>query len=345
MSANRGMRRTPSRFLRAGLGSLGSLFVVGLFLAVLSWWDAHTPLAPPLGGAIVYIGDGTSFRTVSRQLMEGRIIRSVWNFRLWARFTGMDRQIRVGDYVFHEPATPLELLARLCSDDGLHSVTVPEGSTLRDVAGYFARAGFGAEDQFLCLAGDPEFLRQLQLPASGLEGYLYPDTYRFAWEKTPAEILAAMVQRSRQELQRLNGQREASGLTEHQMVTLASIIEKETGVAEERALVSAVFRNRLRIGMRLQADPTAIYGREQRQVPTANDLEVDSPYNTYLIAGLPPGPICNPGRASLLAAVSPAAVDYIYFVARGDGTHVFSRTLGEHNDNVGALRRRQTNGR
>jgi UPF0755 protein len=224
----------------------------------------------------------------------------------------------------------------------LHRVTIPEGSTLEQIAAVLANAGFGAADQFLCVARDPMFLLRMDVPANGLEGYLFPDTYAFAWSTPPDRILAAMVERFREQTAALQALRLDAGMSEEEMVVLASVIEKETGVADERALVSAVFHNRLQIGMPLQSDPTATYGRDIHGAPTAADMEVDSPYNTYLHPGLPTGPICNPGVASMQAALTPAKVPYLYFVARKDGTHAFSRTLEEHNRAVAHFQRRQT---
>jgi UPF0755 protein len=288
---------------------------------------------------MVFVHDGQPFAAIARELEAAGVVRSRWTLRLWARWSGGDRQVHSGDYRFDGPLTAVEVLDRFrVPGNGLHRVTIPEGSTLREVAELFAAAGFAAGDQFLCVAQDPGVLAALDLPASGAEGYLFPDTYSFAWSTSPADILLAMVQRFREQAAALEARRRTAALSEPDMVTLASIIEKETGVAHERSLVAAVFRNRLRVGMRLQADPTAIYGRAGRGAPSAADLDVDSPYNTYLHQGLPPGPICNPGDAALAAAIAPAAVDYLYFVARGDGTHAFARTLAEHNQNVGRLR-------
>lgn len=308
-----------------------------------SWFDAWRPVALPDAGAIVFVPDGASFRGISQRLADAGVIRHGLNLRLWARWTGADRQMRRGEYLFRGSVSPLQVLDRLRSGkDGLHSVTIPEGSTLNAIAAAFEAAGFGGADQFRCVATDPQFLLDHALPASGAEGYLYPDTYRFDWSTTPKEVLAAMLRRYREEAIRLEAERQRAGLSEHSMVTLASIIERETGLESERALVAAVFRNRLRIGMRLQADPTTVYGLDVDRPPTAADLDTENPYNTYLHDGLPPGPICSPGRDALKAALAPAAVDYLYFVARGDGSHVFSTHLAEHNLHVQALRRRRS---
>jgi UPF0755 protein len=304
------------------------------------WYELHTPSTLPAGGAVVSVAPGESFRSVSARLQAAGVIPHAWLLSLWARWHGLDRLVRSGDYRFDQPLAPVDVLARLRSPvAALHRVTIPEGSTLRQVAALLATAGFGGADQFLCLAQDPEFLADRDLPASGLEGYVFPDTYAFAWSAPPEEILRTMVGRFREQAAALRARRLDAGMSEQSMVILGSLIEKETGAAQERALVSAVFHNRLRTGMLLQSDPTAVYGREDGAVPTAADLSADTPYNTYRNHGLPPGPICNPGRSALDAALAPAAVSYLYFVSRNDGTHEFSTTLDEHNRAVARFQR------
>jgi UPF0755 protein len=179
---------------------------------------------------------------------------------------------------------------------------------------------------------DVHLLREFALPATGVEGYLFPDTYAFAPLAEPADIVRTMLARFRQHSRALEAQRAAAGLSEVEMVTLASVIERETGQADERRLISGVFHNRLRLGMPLQSDPTVLYGRSASSGPiTRIDLGDRSPYNTYVHRGLPPGPIANPGRAALEAAVAPAATRALYFVSRNDGSHEFSDTLDAHN--------------
>ncbi|MFI5366846.1 MAG: endolytic transglycosylase MltG [Candidatus Binatia bacterium] len=309
-----------------------ALVLLGAAAAYWSWYDLHTPAALPPGGAVVSVATGEPFRSTAARLQTAGVIRHARLVSLWARWHGLDHFVRSGDYRFDRPLSPLEVLAVLRSPTAaLHRVTIPEGSTLHQVAEQLAAAGFGGPDQFLCLANDPAFLARMDAPASGLEGYLFPDTYSFAWRTTPEQILTAMVERFREQTGLLQARRLDTGMSGEQMVILGSVIEKEAGAANERALVSAVFHNRLQIGMPLQSDPTAVYGRDAHGKPTAADLAVESPYNTYLHGGLPPGPICNPGRAALEAALNPAPVPYLYFVSRNDGTHAFSRTLEEHN--------------
>jgi UPF0755 protein len=305
-----------------------------------TWRQLITPVALPPGGAVVSIGPGEPFRTTSARLQAAGVVRHAWVLRLWARWKALDRLVRSGDYRFDQPLSPLEVLALLRSPmAALHRVTIPEGSTLSQVAALLASAGFGGADQFLCLAHDPHFLLSLDVPGSGLEGYLFPDTYAFAWSTPPERILAVMVEHFHEETARLQPLRLDSDMSGRDMVVLGSVIEKETGVTDERALVSAVFHNRLQLAMPLQSDPTATYGRDVHGAPTAADIAVDSPYNTYMHQGLPPGPICNPGLAALRAAVTPAKVPYLYFVSRNDGTHAFSRTFEEHNRAVARFQR------
>ena len=320
--------------------SIIALVLLGAASGYWMWRELHTPSVLPTGGAVVAVAPRESFRTVSARLQAAGVIQHAWLLSLWARWYGLDRLVRRGDYRFDKALAPIDVLERLRSPAAaLHRVTLPEGSTLRQVAALLATAGFGGADQFLCLAQDPDFLVDLDLPASGLEGYVFPDTYAFAWSAPPEEILRTMVGRFREQTAELQARRVAAGMSERRMVILGSLIEKETGAAQERALVSAVFHNRLRAGMLLQSDPTAVYGHEDGAVPTAADLSADTPYNTYRNHGLPPGPICNPGLSALDAAVAPAAVPYLYFVSRKDGTHEFSTTLEEHNRAVARFQR------
>ncbi|MBI3783829.1 MAG: endolytic transglycosylase MltG [Deltaproteobacteria bacterium] len=303
------------------------------------WYQINVEPAAVPGGALVSISSGQPFAKTAQQLEAAGVVRSALVLRLLAHWTGSDRQVHSGDFRFDKPLRVTDVLEVLGKrGNGLHKVTIPEGSTLRDIADLLRAAGFGGSDQFLCLTSDPRFLESLDLPGSGAEGYLFPDTYSFSWSVAPAEILQAMTARFRENVAGLEARRRQSGLRLSELVTLASIVEKETGSRLERNLVSAVFYNRLRLGMRLQADPTAVYGRESGTIPSAADLDMESPYNTYLHAGLPPGPICSPGLAALEAALSPANVDYLYFVARGDGMHAFASNLDEHNRNVARLR-------
>jgi UPF0755 protein len=305
------------------------------------WYGYHSFTTPSLPIRI-FIPDGQSFQVTAQLLAERGIIANKTIFILWARLSGKDRRIKGGEYIFTVPLTPLEVMRRLVSGDTRHrSVTIPEGMTVQGIAGLLAAHGLGSRDSFLCLNKDPEFLFAWGLPPEGLEGYLYPDTYQFSPSMAPQEIVARMVERFYIVFNAAMHRRaQELGLSLHQVVTLASLIEKETGAGEERFLVSAVFHNRLRRGLPLQSDPTVIYGLQNFSGNlTRHDLLAPTLYNTYTFCGLPPGPIANSGLESLLAALNPAPVDYLYFVAKGNRQHYFSSSLYEHNRAVSRFQR------
>ena len=324
------MIRAARALLVGGL----ALGLAALIAVVALAWTLRQPGPPHPAPVTVTVAEGQRVAEVARELNRQGVLRHPLPLALWARVTGRDRTVHWGEYLITTPLSPLELLARLAGPpDPLHAVTIPEGLTVHEVVGLLAAAGFGSDESFLCLLEDPLFLSAEDLPPRGAEGYLFPDTYAFPLATPQERILRTMVRRFREMAgPTLAAHAGALGLTEQQAVTLASLIEEETGRPEERRLVAAVFLNRLRRGMPLQSDPTVLYGRpgSGRSLARA-DLHRPTPYNTYTISGLPPTPIANPGRAALEAAVDPAPVDYLYFVARGDGTHQFSRTLAEHN--------------
>ena len=265
---------------------------------------------------------------------------------LYAKWSGKDRAIKSGEYDLSPALTPLQILDKLVLGKvKMHEVTLPEGLRLDEVGARLESAGITNAAAFVARASDPELARSLGVEAASLEGYAYPETYRFRRDTPPEEILASMVEELRH---RLGPDEQAaigrSGMSLHQIVTLASIVEKESTPGPERGLISAVFHNRLERGMRLQSDPTVIYGIVQTRggfdgnIRSA-DLHEDNPWNTYTRAGLPPGPIASPSLDAIRATLHPADVDYLYFVARNDGTHAFSATLADHNR---AVKRFQT---
>ena len=328
-----GSRLARGLLALAGAGGLG---IVGLAVAL------RRPGPPVAAPVAVTVDEGERFADVAADLARQGVLRHPLPLVLWARLTRQDRGVHWGEYLITRSLSPLELLARITGPpDPLHVVVVPEGRTVHEVVALLAAAGFGSEESFLCVLQDPRFLAEEDLPPAGAEGYLFPDTYAFPLATPQERILRTMVQRFRDVFTPELMLRAADlGFTVHQAVTLASLVESETPRAEERRLVAAVFLNRLHRGMPLQSDPTVLYGREGRdRTLTRADLHRPTPFNTYTIPGLPPGPIANPGRASLEAAVDPAPVDYLYFVARGDGTHTFSSTLAAHNAAVAHLRR------
>ncbi|EKD41569.1 MAG: hypothetical protein ACD_73C00653G0002, partial [uncultured bacterium] len=221
-------------------------------------------------------------------------------------------------------------------------LTIPEGYRLSQIEGILKNQGFDLKrDDWQRLVSNPQLIKEYQIPNVNLEGYLFPNTYFYSKATTPEDLVKEMVKTFRQKITpEMTEKARVAGFTLHQWVTLASIIEKETGVASERPLIARVFLNRLSQQMLLQTDPTVIYGiPDYKGNITRADLERDSPYNTYTRAGLPPGPICSPGLASLIAVLEPASGPYLYFVAKGDGTHHFSKNLEEHNQAVNFYQR------
>ena len=310
--------------------------------AAFVWYELHAEGPPRTAPVTITVEEGQRFAEVATDLRRLGLLRHPTLLVAWARFTRRDRDVHWGEYLVTTPLSPLELLARVTGPpDPLHALTVPEGFTVRQVLALLAASGFGSAESFRCVLDDPLFLAAEDLPATGAEGYLFPDTYNFPLATPPERILRTMVEHFRDVFGADLGRRAvALGLSEQEAVTLASIVEEETGRADERRLVAAVFLNRLKRGMPLQSDPTVLYGRgDDNRTLTRADLTRPTAYNTYPIRGLPPAPIATPGRAALEAAVDPAPVDYLYFVARGDGSHEFSATLAAHNAAVDRYQR------
>jgi len=283
---------------------------------------------------------GSSVAAIADRLTALGIVADPLLFRVAARLTGADRQLQAGEYRFAEPASVLEVIDRLSRGDVYaHSVTFPEGRTIAEMAGIFGRSVLGTAEEFEAAASNLDLIAHLDTGADSLEGYLFPDTYHLPRTAGAEGLVRAMVARFEDAFDpQLRAAAAGQGLTMHEVVTLASLVEKETAEPSERATVAAVYRNRLRTGMLLQCDPTVIYALmldgDWDGNLTRADLQMDSPYNTYRYGGLPPGPIAAPGRASMAAAIAPSDVPYLYFVSRNDGTHVFASTLAEHNRNV-----------
>jgi UPF0755 protein len=298
------------------------------------WSFLNTSAEDPGREVLITIPGGSSFISASQLLVDAGVIKSLKPFVLLGKIKGLSNSIQAGELMFDTGMTPSQALDVLVKGKAVsYHVTIPEGYNNQMVAALLAEKGLGDVDRILSLSKDPEFTRGLGVPADSLEGFLFPDTYSWPKGLSEKDILRRMVKKySSVFTDTMRAKATEMGMTELEVVTLASIIEKETGAPQERQQVSAVFHNRLRKGYRLQTDPTVIYGIENFNGDlTKKDLRTDHPYNTYTRSGLPVGPIANPGEASLLAALSPAKVSYLYFVAKGDGTHVFSNTLVEHN--------------
>ena len=288
----------------------------------------------------VEIVPGSNPQSMGRALSNAGVVESATAFRIAVWLEGAGRRLQAGEYRFDAPMTPGEVVDKIVRGDVfLRPVTFREGLTIRQMAAIFEEKGFGTADEFVAAASKPGPIRELDPQAPDLEGYLFPDTYTLPRRTTADELVARMVSRFEKALTPQTRQQAASrGLRIRELVTLASLVEKETARPEERPLVAAVYANRLKVSMGMQCDPTVIYALERAGRYTGNltreDLQFDSPYNTYRYAGLPPGPIAAPGQASLEAAANPAAVSYLYFVSRNDGSHAFATTLDEHNRNV-----------
>lgn len=324
------MRTRTYRIVSAALLAL-TILAAGFGLIAFNF--LHTAVAPP-GEQRLLVEPGTPLAAIARQLEQRGVIDSARNFTLLARWQGHATRLQAGEYLFAEAAVPDEILRRLVVGDvRLYRVTFPEGLTMVETAARFSDAGLGSAESVLSLFRDPHLVRQNNIPADSLEGYLFPETYTLRSDTTAPQLVAAMLAQSRAHLSpELLEAAGEHGLNRHQLVILASIIQKEAGDDQEMPLISAVFHNRLQRGMRLQADPTVIYGIAGFDGNlTRKHLATPSPYNTYQLQGLPAGPIANPGEMALRAAAAPAAVNYLYFVARGDGTHQFSTTLAQHN--------------
>jgi len=287
----------------------------------------------------VEIPPGSGTNEIGRRLTERGVVNNLLTFRAALYWRG-SRTLKAGEYRFAEPMSAAQVVDKLARGDVyVRRVTFPEGLTVIDMSKIYESRGLGAAADFLKASRDPSAIKDLDPQAPDLEGYLYPETYAIPRGTPPAKLIGMMVDRFRAAYgPELRQQAQEQGLTTRQVVTLASLVEKETGQEQERPLVAAVYRNRMKLGMGMQADPTVIYALQKAGKYNGNirreDLAYDSPYNTYKYAGLPPGPIASPRKASLEAALAPADVPYIYFVSRNDGTHVFATTLAEHNKNV-----------
>lgn len=311
-----------------------------LVLAVAGWlaFNLLVPLSPE-GEKFVMLKPGYSTRRIAHELKSAGVIRSFDAFVLWHALHKRP-SLKAGEYLFDHGANVMEVHRRLARGDVyVHTVLIPEGFNIFDIAAAIQNAGLGSAQDFLKVASsDTGLIADLAPHAVSLEGYLFPNTYRFTRTQSMRDMAAEMVKQFRQVATEI-------GLAQdvERTVTLASIVEKETAVPEERQQVASVYVNRLNTGIALQADPSVIYAELRRGTYDGalhhNDMQVDSAYNTYRHPGLPPGPIANPGKESLVAAMHPATTSFYYFVGDGNGHHRFSATLDEHNRNVAALRR------
>ncbi|MBU4344086.1 MAG: endolytic transglycosylase MltG [Proteobacteria bacterium] len=306
-----------------------------LFLDLLAYADksANTDNSKK----VVVILPGQNLSTTANYLNNTGIIKNPVKFRLLARIKGCDKKIKAGEYLFSSSMPPIQILKTMESGKvRLYKITIPEGYNLKQIASIIAKAKLGTEEDFLRAATDSSFVHKHGINAETFEGYLFPDTYHFPKDITPEKIIEAMVERFRSIFNRKWEKRANDlNLSIHQVITLASIIEKETGVSLERPFISSVFHNRLKKRMRLESDPTVIYGLKNFDGNiTRKHLAAQTPYNTYIIKGLPPGPIANPGIKAIEAALYPADTNFLYFVSKKDRTHKFSASIKDHDKAV-----------
>ena len=321
-------------FLLVALIGGASLVYLGVSRAREPYFAAATP------DVFVDVPAGAGPTSIAQRLVDAGVVRDAMTFRIAVWMSGRARDLKAGEYQFDRPLSALEVVDKLARGDVYRrAITFREGLTLVEMAREYEESGLGSAEAFLAAARNPSLVKSLDSQAADLEGYLFPETYQLRRDTPASALVEQMVALFEKAFTpAMRDAAKARGLTVRQAVTVASLVEKETAVAAERPLVAAVYLNRMRMGMPMQADPTVIFALQQAGRYTGNlrreDLQFDSPYNTYRYAGLPPGPIASPGRASIEASVAPADVDYLYFVSRNDGSHVVARTLNEHNRNV-----------
>ena len=311
--------------------------------AYWAWQKLHAPF--PEGQSVerrIEVESGTGARAILELLQDEGVLWNADLTRLYLTRVLEDPSLKAGEYRFDEPLSAPEVLDKLIAGKVVtYPLTVIEGLTFDETAQAIAEAGFGDLDRLMELVSSPEWVLDLYPDAETLEGFLLPDTYSFARNTSEETIVRTMVESFRERALPIAEQSERPLV---ELIKLASIVEKEARLEEERPIIAGVYANRLRIGMALYADPTIIYGLKRRGIWDGNlkrsHLEEQAPYNSYLVPGLPPTPICSPGLQSIAAAASPADVPYLYFVSRNDGSHVFAKTLREHNRNVEEWQRR-----
>src|SRR5688572_20610651 len=321
------------------------IIAIAAAAAFYFWRGVTLPYQGFQGEQFVTIEQGSSVAGIGRTLAAAGVVRDARAFQIAARVKGAGTRLQAGEYRFDRAATAFEVVDRIARGDVyVRAITFPEGRTAAEMAALFEERGFGSASDFATAARNASLMQALDPAARDLEGYLFPSTYRLARTATARALVGLMVQSFEKALDAdLRAAAAARGFSIREAVTMASLVEEEAQKPEERPMISAVYHNRLKLGMGLQCDATVIYalqraGRWNGNITKA-DLAMDSPYNTYRHAGLPPGPIANPGRASLEAAVKPADVPYLYYVSRNDGSHAFATTLDEHNRNVEEFQR------
>jgi UPF0755 protein len=315
------------------------LIALSLVVVFLVYTAAELIIPLPFGNKSIefQINRGATFREVVNALAEKGLVRDRWVIHLLGRVTGVDRKIKAGYYPLWGTMSPLQIFNAIRLGKIIeYEITIVPGDSLREIGDKFSSVGAISGTEFQKLSVDRDFLDSLDIDAPSLEGYLYPDTYRFPKGLDVREVLSIIVDRLREKYDDdMTARTLEMDISEREVLTMASIVEKEAITDQERPVIAAVYYNRLRRNMPLQADPTAVYGvKGSSEKITRDDLLRRTPYNTYLIKGLPPGPIASPGLKSMQAALNPADVPFLYFVSNNDGTHKFSVTLSNHEEAV-----------
>ena len=319
-------------FILVSIAVAGILGVAGLLLNLYIY--SRTPFEAQATSQLFTVTTGQAFYEVVNRLIQSNIVQQPLKFKILARLKGFDGRIKAGEYELSAAMSPEQILQTMTRGKvRLYKITIPEGYNLWQIAAALEAAGLCTSQEFINTATNPDLVTSMGIKADRLEGYLFPETYHFPKNMAPEKIADAMVARFWEIMTPLWQDRAAKiGLSVHEVVTLASIIEKETGAAAERPLISSVFHNRLKRKMRLETDPTVIYGLQEFDGNlTRKHLQTKTPYNTYKIRGLPPGPIASPGKKALEAALYPADTKFLYFVSKKDTTHQFSTNLKDHN--------------
>ncbi len=314
------------------------------------WLYPDQPGPPRTAALTVEIPAGTGLLGIKNTLTQAGVISDDFRFILLAKLLGAAKGLKAGEYAFAPGLSPRAVILLLASGKTVRrAITLPEGFTLYQTAALIKDGGWGRQEDFLELTSDPEFISGFGLQAKTFEGYLFPDTYFFEKGTALREVVKTMVKRmllvldeERAKQGQAGQEVETSLLSPYEVLILASIIEKETALPAERPLVAKVFLNRLKLGMKLQTDPTVIYGLGKFGLQlTKDDLSTPTPYNTYANRGLPVGPICSPGRTAIAAVLKPATEGFTYFVSQNDGSHYFSKSLSEHNQAVARYRKKR----
>jgi UPF0755 protein len=322
---------------------LGLFFLLGIFLAVGLGYYLVSPAEKEAEQQVFVVREGATLKEVAVELERNDLIKNDRFLLIWARLMGYGKDIKAGEYHLSAGMPPVKILSTLRTGAIMtHPVTIPEGFTIDQIGVLLGKKELVDGNEFISLAKDLKTAEDYGLPGKGLEGYLYPDTYHFGRGLSARSIIDTMIRRFHEVVDPLGNRIEETGMKMEDVVILASIVEKETGRGEERPIIASVFLNRIKKKMRLESDPTVIYGMENFSGNIRRkDLNRPSPYNTYMLRGLPAGPIANPGLASITAVLYPAQTDYLYFVSKNDGTHYFSKTLAEHNKAVRIYQKRK----